>query len=100
MGRQKKSEKLDPRMRKCDEHQILVHLVVHVCPVFVCVCGGGNLIYIYMKSPKNIEIKRFWTPKSGLSLLCVKISESSSPPPPPPSTRGNGLSKCFIYLGK
>ena len=46
----KKSENLDPRMRKCDEHQTLVHLDVHVCPVFVCVCvcGGDTLIYIYI----------------------------------------------------
>ena len=114
----KKIEKLDPRMRKCDEHQTLVHLDVHVCPVFVCMCvclcvcvcvGGGYshlyiYIYIYMKIPQNIEIKRFWTFKNGMTLLCVKISESSFPPPPPPrkyvSTRGNGLSKWFIYLGK
>ena len=50
-------------MRKCDEHQALVHLDVHVCPVFVCVCGGGeggySHLYIYMKIPKNIEIKIF-----------------------------------------
>ena len=25
-------------MRKCDEHQTLVLLDVHVCPVSVCVC--------------------------------------------------------------
>ena len=58
----KKSENLDPRMRKCDEHQTLVHLDVHVCPVFVCVCGGGGgtLIYIYIhKIPQNNEIKLF-----------------------------------------
>ena len=60
-------------MRKCDEHQTLVHLDVHVCPVFVCVGGGGgkgvvgtliylslslSLIYIH-ENPKNIEINRF-----------------------------------------
>ena len=31
-------------MRKCDEHQTQVHLDVHVCPVFVCVCGGGDTL--------------------------------------------------------
>ena len=37
-------------MRKCVEHQTLVHLDVHVCPVFVCVCvgGGGVLSFIYI----------------------------------------------------
>ena len=46
-------------MRKCDEHQTLVHLDVHVCPVFVCVCvgggggGGGILIYIYIYIHEN-----------------------------------------------
>ena len=64
-------------MRKCDEHQTLVHLDVHVCPVCLCVCGGGGgvggyshlYIYnVYMKIPKNIEINRFCTPKNGLSL--------------------------------
>ena len=41
---------MDPRMRKCDEHQTLVYLDVHVCRVIVCVCvsecvcvcGGGG----------------------------------------------------------
>ena len=76
-------------MCKCDEHQTLVHLDVHVCPVFVCVCGGGGggrgtLIYIYIhENPKIIlKLKDFEPPKNGLSLLCVKISE-----PPPPPTR-------------
>ena len=65
MGRsRKKSENLDPRTRKCDEHQTLVHLDVHVCPVFVCVCvwgGGGGVLslYIYIKIPQNNEIKIF-----------------------------------------
>ena len=51
----KKSENLDPRMRKCDEHQTLVHLDVHVCPVFVCVWGGGGgggTLFIYTYTPK------------------------------------------------
>ena len=41
-------------MRKCDEHQTLVHLDVHVCPVFVCVCvgGGGGTLFIYTYTPK------------------------------------------------
>ena len=47
---QKKTDDLDPRMRKCEEHLTLVHLDVHVYPVFVCVCVcvcmGGTLIYI------------------------------------------------------
>ena len=66
-------------MRKCDEHQTLVHLDVHVCPVFVCVCvcvGGGALIYIYiyMRIPKKIlKLKDFEPPK----VL---------PPPPPPAS--------------
>ena len=64
-------------MRKCDEHQTLVHLDVHVCPVFVCVCvwgggGGGILSFIHIQciheNPKNIEMKRFCTPQNGLSL--------------------------------
>ena len=63
-------------MRKCDEHQTLVHLDVHVCPVFVCVCvwggGGGVLSFIHIQciheNPKNIEMKSFCTPKNGLSL--------------------------------
>ena len=64
-------------MRKCDEHQPLVHLDVHVCPVsvFVCVCvggGGGILSFIHIQciheNPQNIEINRFCTPKNGLSL--------------------------------
>ena len=58
-------------MRKCDEHQTLVHLDVHVCPVFVCVGGGegggggGTLIYIHIheKSPKISKLKDFEPPK-------------------------------------
>ena len=89
-------------MRKCDEHQALLHLDVHVCPVFVCVCGGGVLSW---KSQKILKLKDFEPPKMVWAYICVKTSESSNPPPPPPpekyvSTRGNGLSKCFIYLGK
>ena len=51
-------------MRKCDEHQTLVHLDVHVCPVFVCV-GGGTLIYIYIHEnpPKILKFKDFERPK-------------------------------------
>ena len=44
ISRRKKSEKLDPRMSKCDEHQTLAHLDVHVYPVFVCVEGGGGRV--------------------------------------------------------
>ena len=90
-------------MHKCDEHQTLVHLDVHVCPVFVCVCGGGY-IYIHENPPKILKFKDFEPPKRIWAYICVKTSESSSPPPPPHdkyvSTRGNGLSKCFTYLGK
>ena len=74
ISRRKKSEKLDPRMRKCDEHQTLAHLDVHVYPVFVCVEGGGGYshlyiyiyiyIYIYMKiPPKILKLKDFEPPK-------------------------------------
>ena len=53
----------------------------------VRVWGGGGVlsfIYIYMKIPKKIlKLKDFEPPKNGLSLLCVKISES--PPPHPAS---------------
>ena len=53
-------------MRKCDEHQTLVHLDVHVCPVFVCVCMGGgggggySHLFIYMKIPPDNKIKIFY----------------------------------------
>ena len=59
-------------MRKCDEHQTLVHLDVHVCTVCVCVGGGGVLSFIHLQciheNPKNIEINSLCTPKNGLSL--------------------------------
>ena len=56
-------------MRKCDEHQTLVHLDVHACPV--CVCGGGGggwysqlYIYnVYMKIPKILKLIDFVPPK-------------------------------------
>ena len=58
------------------------------CMPSVCVCvgGGGTLIYIniypkikyFSESPQNIEIKRFWTPKNGLSL---HMCENTKSPP-------------------
>ena len=39
-------------MRKCDEHQTLEHLDVHVCPVFVCVWGGGGGTLIWIETGK------------------------------------------------
>ena len=53
-------------MRKCDEHQTLVHLDIHVYVVFVCVWGGGGtLIYICIhENPKKIlKLKDFEPPK-------------------------------------
>ena len=50
-------------MRKCDEHQTLVHLDVHVCQVFVCVWGGILFIDIFMKIPKILKLKDFEPPK-------------------------------------
>ena len=51
-------------MRKCVVHQTLVHLDVHVCPVFVCGGGGGggggySHLNIYMKIPKILKLKDF-----------------------------------------
>ena len=59
-------------MRKCDGHQTLVHLDVHVYAQCLCVCvcgggGGGVLSFIHIQciheNPKNIEILDFVPPK-------------------------------------
>ena len=75
-----------------------MHLDVHVCPVFVCVGGGGTLIYIYIyiheKIPQNIEIKRFWTPKNGLSLhMCENIRV-----PPPGNIWLNAFTLYYVSI--
>ena len=94
-------------MRKCVEHQTLVHLDVHVCPVFVCVGGGGggggySHLHIYIKIPQNNEIKIFRTPKNGLSLhMCENIRVL---PPSPASMLVHEATVCrsvpFIWASK
>ena len=41
-------------------------------------------IFIFLKTPKNIEIQNFEPKKMGGAYVCVKISEYPPPPPPPP----------------
>ena len=58
-------------MRKCDEHQTMVHLDVHVglCPVCVCVWGGGGggysylYIFLHENRKKLLKLKDFEPPK-------------------------------------
>ena len=40
-------------------------------------------IFIFLKTPKNIEIQNFEPKKKGRAYVCMKISEYSPPPPPP-----------------
>ena len=84
-------------MRKCDEHQTLVHLDVHVCPVFVCVCvggGGGTLIYIYIhENPKKIlKLKDFEPPKWSEPTMCENIQRL-------PSGVCDGTGKIEVRIG-
>ena len=41
-------------------------------------------IFIFLKTPKNIEIQNFEPKKIGRAYVCVKISEYPPPPLPPP----------------
>ena len=41
-------------------------------------------IFIFLKTPQNIEIQNFEPKKIARAYVCVKISEY--PPPPPPGT--------------
>ena len=75
-------------MRKVDEHQTLVHLDVHVCPVFVCVyvcVGGDSHLYIYIhKNPlKILKLKDFEPPKMVWAYYVHGVWKYQSPPPPP-----------------
>ena len=47
-------------MRKCDEHQTLVHLDVHVCPVFMC--GVGDTL-IYTDTMYTWKSQKYWNEK-------------------------------------
>ena len=40
-------------------------------------------IFIFLKTPKNIEIQNFEPQKIARAYVCVKISEHPPPPPPP-----------------
>ena len=74
----------------------------------VCVCvgggGGGGYSYLYIFLHENrkklLKLKDFEPPKMVWAYYVWKY-QSSLPPHPGKyvSTRGNGLSKCFIYLG-
>ena len=48
-------------------------------------------IFIFLKTPKNIEIQNFEPKKIARAYVCVKISEypplGLTPPPPPPSSK-------------
>ena len=51
-------------------------------------------IFIFLKTPKNIEIQNFEPQKMGRVYVCVKISEYPPPPPPiPPPPLG--IPKCI-----
>ena len=41
-------------------------------------------IFIFLKTPKNIEIQNFEHQNMTLAYVCMKISEYTPPPPPPP----------------
>ena len=47
-------------------------------------------IFIFLKTPKNIEIQNFEPKKIARAYVCVKISEY----PPPPPGRNPALCKC------
>ena len=54
-------------------------------------------ILIFLKTPKNIEIKNFEPQNIARAYVCVKISEynptpPTPPPPPPPPRAGRILS--------
>ena len=72
----------------------------------MCVCGGGgggggvlSFIYIYTWKFNNIlKLNDFEPPKM---VWAYYVWKNQSPPPAKyVSIRGNGLSKCFIYMGK
>ena len=45
-------------------------------------------IFVFQKTPKNIEIQNFEPQKMDRAYLCVKISEY---PPPPPGVRRSNI---------
>ena len=47
-------------------------------------------IFIFLKTPKNIEIHNFESQKIARAYVCVKISEYAPPPPHP------GLVRCLM----
>ena len=53
-------------------------------------------IFIFLKTPKNIEIQNFDPKKMGRAYVCMKISEY--PPPPPRGSSEPWLPDAYVII--